>query len=124
MLADLMKFWPVIFLILNLLTVWICWSLRQLAKNEVKVIVDASTQPLGTRVAEVERVQQVHHDSINRHDGRLDNLADDVASLPTKADLERVVGKVEAVGDRVGVVNDGVKRLEGYFLAEGVGALR
>ncbi|MCX7586554.1 hypothetical protein [Phenylobacterium sp. 58.2.17] len=122
--SELLKYWPVALFVLNGLTLWFCWSLRQLAKTEVQTLVSQATAPITASVDKLADKVSGQHDQIQRHEGRLDGLDDDIAQLPTKADLARVEGEIGKVGDKVGQALGGIGRLEGYFLKEGVEALR
>lgn len=122
--SELLKYWPVALFVFNGLTVWFCWSFRQLARTEVQTRVSEATAPIAAHVEKLTTKVSLHHDQIQRHEGRLDGLDDDIAQLPTKADLARVEGEVSKVGDKVGQALGGIGRLEGYFLKEGVEALR
>lgn len=116
MMNDLIKYWPVAVFILNGLTVWACWSLRQLAKQEISAAV--------SKLQDKDDAISVAVDSIDtrttRLEGRIEHLEDEIDNLPTKADLARVEGGVAAVAQTVEAVKGGVIRIEGFFLAKGV----
>ncbi|MDB5432409.1 MAG: hypothetical protein JWP35_3525 [Caulobacter sp.] len=113
---TLLKYWPVLLVILNGLAAWAAWSLSQAVKGEIAVAVaklEKADKSLEGDVAAVET-------RTTRIEGRMDNVEKDILDLPTKADIARVEGQVKSVGDAVAGAADGVKRLEGYFLHRGV----
>jgi hypothetical protein len=118
--AALLKFWPLVALLMQLFTVWVCWSLRQLAMSEVKKIVDAAFSSLNAKDTEISDEVDEHGKKIIRVEGRLDGLEKTVAQLPTKADLARVEGEIRSVAGTAEATKAGVDRLEGYFLHRGV----
>lgn len=118
--ALLLKYWPILLFGTNLLAVWVCWSLRQLAKNEVQALVSSATGPINAAVEKAGHRADDHHDKLGRHESRLDSIETDIKELPTKADLARVEGEVRAVGQQVGAANAGIHRIEGFFLERGV----
>lgn len=118
--AEVLKYWPVALFALNLVAAWACWSLRQLARSEVRQIVDAAVAALAKTGEEIADEVDDHGDRILKVEGRIDTLDKVVAGLPTKADLARVEGEVRAVGVDAAATKAGVDRLEGYFLQRGV----
>lgn len=119
--SPVLKYWPIVAVVLNMGVLWICWSLRQLAVTEVKKLIDEA-------VRELKRVDDEAEAAIDDHENRItiltkdvEAIRDDIAALPTKADLERVSGKVDMVGAKVDGTRAGIERIEGYFLAKGVG---
>ena len=112
----LLKFWPVLLFPLNLLTAWAAWSLRQMTKNEVAAAVAA----LRRKDEEICDEVDDHDTKITKLEGRVEHIEDDIAELPTKADIARLEGDVKEVGSAVRAVQSGVGRLEGYFLNRGV----
>ena len=115
-----MKFWPIAALAIQLLTVWVCWSLRQLAITEVKKLVDAAVAVLTKVDEEAEAAIDDHESRIIKVEKDIEGLRDDVAALPTKADLAEVKGEVKAVGSEVRGARAGIDRIESFFLAKGV----
>jgi len=113
---ELLKYWPIAVFLLNLLTVWACWSLRQLAKIEIAAAVRSLSQKDEEICGEVDE----HDTKITKLEGRVEHIEDDIAELPTKADIARLEGDVREVGSAVRAVQSGVGRLEGYFLSKGV----
>ena len=118
--AALLKFWPIVIVALNVFVAWVCWSLRQLAKNEVTRLVDASEGRLFAKDAEMDARLDEHHDRLMKAEGHIGEIRADIDQLPTKSDLTRVEEGLKAVGREVAAVNAGVGRLEGYFLKRGV----
>jgi len=114
--SDVIKYWPVALFLLNLLTAWVAWSLRQLAKNEIAVAVSK----LQARDEALDSTVDGHGTRITRVEGRVDEIEKDILNLPSKADLARVEGRVDAVGREVSSVGAGVSRIENFFLAKGV----
>jgi predicted secreted Zn-dependent protease len=115
MLKDIMPFWPVLSFLLNgLIGVVVCagiLKMREVARAEVKVAVD----PIIGDVAD-------HETRIIVHEGRITELEKDVLNLPTKQDIARVEGKVEASARELGGVAQGVRRLETFAMQQGAGA--
>lgn len=111
-----MKYWPVALFILNGLAVWACWSLRQLAKAEIAAVMEK----LQSKDAEIAGVVDAHDTRLTKLDARMEHVEGEVQKLPTKADIERLQGAVNSVGQEVEAANAGIKRIEGFFLAKGV----
>lgn len=121
MLETLAKFGPMaLVLIINAVTAWAAWSMRQFAKSEVHKIVDAAVSKLVQRDADITKDVQAHGDRILKNEGQIAEIRADILDLPTKADVARLEGEVKGVSNQVSVVAGGVHRLEGYFLKEGV----
>jgi hypothetical protein len=53
-------------------------------------------------------------------EGRVRDCEIRMEDLPTRADLERLRGEVHAVRDGVQNANNGIDRIEAFFLARGV----
>ena len=68
--------------------------------------IDAAVNPLKLQLAALS--------------SRVDEVEADVDGLPSKADLARVEGEVQAINREVRIANAGIERLEGYFLQRGV----
>ncbi|WP_374569672.1 DUF2730 family protein [Phenylobacterium sp.] len=58
---------------------------------------------------------------VDKVEGRVGTLEDDISDLPTKADIARLEGELKTVGNDVRAANAGIDRIEGFFLAKGVG---
>lgn len=92
---SVLQFWPVLLVILNAITGWAAWSLRQLAKNEVRAIVTAAARELAaTDDHTAGRVDDVV--------GRLTTLEEAVKHLPTGDDVDRLTAAVATVDKSVG----------------------
>lgn len=115
-----LNYWPIVVFVLNLGILWICWSLRQLAISEVKKLVDAAVASLSQADSEAEAAIDDHETRITRAEKDVEAIRQDIAKLPTKADLARVEGEVKSVGTQVQGARAGIERIEGYFLAKGV----
>ena len=115
MLKDLLPYWPVFSFLLNALVALVLLAatlkMREVARSEAK----AATDPI---VADVDALET----RVTEHNGRIGVLEKDVLNLPTKEDIARVEGKVEAGSREIGAVARGVGRIEGYFLEAGVAA--
>lgn len=121
MLEAFAKFGPMaLVLAINAVTAWAAWSMRQFAKSEVHKIVDAAVTRLTKRDDGLAADAQGHGDRILTAEGQISEIRKDILDLPTKADLERVAGKVESVGREVISTHEGIRRIEGFFLAKGV----
>lgn len=114
--SDLLKYWPVALFVLNVLTAWAAWSLRQLAKEEIGKLAEKLQAKDGELAEEIDG----HDTRLTQLDGRVGHIEGEIQKLPTKADIERLEGRVNSVGTEVGTVHAGVKRIEGFFLAKGV----
>ena len=119
--AEVLKYWPVALFAMNLVAAWACWSLRQLARSEVRQIVDAAVASLTKTGEEIAEEVDDHGDRILKVEVRVDALADDIAQLPTKADLARVEGEMKGMAMTASATKSAVDRIEGYFLERGVG---
>ncbi|MDP1617328.1 DUF2730 family protein [Phenylobacterium sp.] len=113
---HLIKYLPLALFLLNALTVWACWSLRQLAKSEIAEAVAALRAKDEAICEDVDE----HDTKITRLEGQVERIERDIENLPTKADIARLEGDVKEVGSAVRAVQSGVGRLEGYFLTRGV----
>lgn len=121
MLEALAKFGPMaLVLAINAVTAWAAWSMRQFAKSEVHKIVDAAVSRLTQRDEALTGDIHNHGDRILTAESQIKEIRADILDLPTKADLERVAGKVESVGREVISTHEGIRRIEGFFLAKGV----
>lgn len=118
--AALMKFWPIIHLVISLLILWVCWSLRQLAIQEVNKIVTAAVAGLSQKGDKLDGTVDDHEKRIIGVEKDVEGLLADIAGLATKADLARVEGEVKGVASTATATKAGVDRLEGYFLKLGV----
>lgn len=92
---------------------WAAWSLRQLARAEVQKIVAATEKRLQDQVDEADREIGAHRDRLTKVETRLDDF-------PSKADLARLEGAIGEVKAAAARTEDGISRLEGYFLSKGV----
>jgi hypothetical protein len=106
---QLVEYAPFAVLILQGLTFWACWSLRQIAKTEVRALKEAHD-------AEILQLKLDQRD----FGTRLDGVEDDIPSLPTKADIAALSGRIDGLSHQITTVNAGVDRIEGYFLERGV----
>lgn len=108
-LKELLQYWPVLLVILQVATVVITWWLKDLAEREVE------------RKVKVERDRiAVLEGRMSTADNHILDLTKDVENLPTKADIARLEGEVRGVGREVLAANAGIERIEGYFIARGV----
>lgn len=122
-----LEYWPVLLVILNAIATWAAWSLRQLAKNEVRAIVSAAAADLAA--------------TDDHTAGRVDDLGDRlltleeaVRHLPTGEDVDRLTAAVATVDKSVAAqsatlaavkeaglaTQAGVDRLYRFFLERGV----
>lgn len=115
-----MKYWPIAALVIQALTAWACWSLRQLATSEVKKLVDAAVASLSRADQEAEAALDDHETRITVLTKDVEAIRHDIAQLPTKADHARLEGEVKSVGTQVQRTAAGIERIESYFLAKGV----
>ena len=118
--AAFMKFWPIIHLAISLFILWVCWSLRQLAIQEVNKIVTAA-------VATLTKTDQQADEAIDGHEGRLtrvekdvEQIRADIADLPTMANFKELYGEMMVVAKGVDQLQRGVNRIEAYFIEEGM----
>lgn len=115
-----LKFWPVILLAINLGLAWLCWSLRQLAVQEVTRLIAAA----GLKLEKSDETMAGNIDALDtrvtKAEAAIGEIRADIGELPTKADIARVEGKIEGVARTADATAGGVSRLEGYFLAKGV----
>lgn len=118
--SFLLKYWPLLATLVNFGTLWACWSLRQVAKTEAKALVDALRVELSKVDDEAEASLDDHEARITRAEKDVEAIRQDIAKLPTKADLAEVRGEVKSVGNQVQGCDRGIARLEGYFLQLGV----
>ncbi|MCY1648168.1 hypothetical protein OVA11_14180 [Caulobacter sp. SL161] len=118
--ATIKTYWPIILTVLNFAVLWICWSLKQLASTEVRTLVDAAVAALKQADSEAEAAIDDHETRLTRAEKDVEALRDDIAKLPTKADLARLEGEVKAVLKQVERAGAGIERIEGFFLAKGV----
>lgn len=116
----LLPYLPIVLLVANLATVWICWSLRQVAKAEIGAAVKVVDDKHTLITNRLDERADAHHDRLTVAEGHIKEVREDISNLPTKADIEKVAGKVEKVSAEVGAVGAGVSRLEGFFLKRGV----
>lgn len=116
----LLQYWPIIGVLLQLVVLWICWSLRQLAHREVKREVEAAETRMDACFTDLDGRVDGHHDRIGQAEHSIREIRDDISGLPTKADLEKLGGEIRSVGVEVTAANSGIKRIEGFFLAKGV----
>lgn len=132
---TLIKYWPVIGffggLAANAMMVWIAWSLRQFAKNEVGRSMasladrlEAADSGLATRLEAADEKTDAKVDELETRmtkvEGSITGVRRDIGNLPTKADIARVEGEIKAVGAQATATNEGIRRLEGYWLEKGV----
>ena len=113
---SFIEYWPVLVVVLQALGVWVCWSMRQMTKSDIKLETDklavedrrlaADIDVLDTRTTKVE--------------GRVDEHAKDILDLPTKADLARVEGEARGAYRESAAANAGIQRLEGHLIAKGM----
>lgn len=117
----LARYQAVFLLILNVGVVWICWSLRQLAKTEVNKVVDDARAALNAQHTKLSEKVESHHDTLGRHGAHIEEIRADIRDLPTKADIERLNGEIRTVGRDVAAATAGIERIESYFLERGIG---
>lgn len=120
--SILLKYWPIALFVTNLVLVWICWSLRQLAQAEVRALVSAAADPIITSAEALKTRVDEHHDRLNLQGSHIAEIRSDIEGLPSKADLVRVEGEIRTVGQAVASANAGIARIEGYFIERGIGS--
>lgn len=108
-----LKYWPLLAAALQVLALWVMWSMRQFAANEIRKSEEASK----ARDSVLDDKIDGHNVRITALAGRVDAVEDDIGNLPTKADLARVEGEVKVVLAQVENVAAGVRRLEDYAMA-------
>ena len=116
----LIKYWPMAIFLTSTLSGWWCWSMRQMAKNEIAAAVgklQAKDEAICEAVDELDT-------RATKLEGRVEGIEHDIANLPTKADIERVEGRINTVGQDAGAAARGVERLEHFFLTRGVESVR
>lgn len=118
--TALLKYWPLVNLPLSFFVAWICWSLRELAKAEVRTIVAQAITPVDERATKLTARVDDHHDKLTTHGSQIEEIRTDIRDLPTKTDLAHLQGEIRGVGSEVQAANAGIKRIEGYFLERGV----
>ena len=118
--ATFMKYWPIAALVINFLTAWFCWSLRQLAITEVKRLLEVA-------VAALTKTDEAAEETIDDHEGRLtrvekdvEQIRTDVSNLPTKADMKTLEGEMKVVVKGVEQLQKGINRIENHFMEEGM----
>ena len=113
----LLKYWPVAAMVIQGLALWATWSMRQVASSAIASAEKASKdrdQVLDDRIdAEATRITALS--------GRVDATEAEIQDLPTKADLEKIMGEVKVANANITTANRGIERLEGYFLSRGAG---
>lgn len=120
--SILIKYWPIALFVINLVTVWFCWSLRQLAQTEVRALVATAVKPVIDDTAVLKRRVEDHHDRLTLQTSLISEIRSDIEGLPSKADLVRVEGEIRTVGQAVASANAGIARIEGYFIERGIGS--
>lgn len=120
----ILKYWPMIGTFVavgaNGVMLWVAWSLRQFAKNEVERIVKEAVTALRQSDLHTDQAVDAIESRVTRMEGAIETLRGDIGDLPTKADLARVEGEIKVVGQAVDAAANGIGRLEGYFLTKGV----
>jgi hypothetical protein len=115
-----LKFWPLIQLVITMGLVWLCWSLRQLAVQEVTRLIAAAVAKLeGADTAAAGKIDAIDT-RVTVVEEAVKEIRHDIADLPTKADIARVEGKIDTAVATGTQTAAGVGRLEGFFLAKGV----
>lgn len=127
--STFLKFWPLALTLINFCSLWVAWSLRQMAKNEIERVVAIAVKALQDRDAAISaEVKEVEGDldeldtAVTKLSGRVEGIEHDIAQLPTKADIRGLEEQVKAVDGNVAQAQRGIDRIEGYFLQRGVGA--
>lgn len=120
--TTLLKYWPIALFVINLVTVWFCWSLRQLAQTEVRALVDAAVKPVVTQTEALKLRVDDHHDRLTLQTSLIAEIRADIEGLPSKADLVRVEGEIKTVGAAVAAANAGIARIESFFIERGIGS--
>lgn len=115
-LQALAQYWPIINVFFGGFFVWVCWSLRQLAKNEIAKSALAQDE----RLAKLDGRVDGHDTRLIKVEGHIVEIRNDVEALPTKADFARLEGEVKGVGLNAAAAANGVQRIEGFFLKKGV----
>ncbi|MFN4177391.1 hypothetical protein [Phenylobacterium sp.] len=116
MLKALAEYWPIINVFFGGFFVWVCWSLRQLAKNEI----EKSALAQDKRLAQLDGRVDGHDTRLTKVEGTIEEIRKDIEVLPTKADFARLEGEVKGVGLNAAAAANGVQRIEGFFLKKGV----
>jgi hypothetical protein len=95
---------------------WICWSLRQMAKNAIDAVAAKLTrvdEGLAEKIAD-------HEGRLNTHTGQIINIKENISELPKMSDFTRLEAEVRGVGREISNVGDATRRIEGFFLQRGV----
>ena len=112
MLKDLMPYWPIAsFALQGVLGIVICLAVLKM-KEVAAAVAKALADPIAEAVDDLDT-------RVTEHNGRIGELEKDVLNLPTKEDIARVEGKVDATARDVGAVANGVGRIESIFLEAG-----
>lgn len=115
-----MKFWPIIHLVISVMILWVCWSLRQLAIAEVTRIVNAAVAALTKADEETEEAVDDHEGRLSRVEKDVEHIRSAIADLPTMAKFEELSGEMKVVAKGVEQLQRGVNRIESHFMAEGM----
>jgi len=119
-LAAFMKFWPIIHLAISLFILWVCWSLRQLAIQEVNKIVSAAVAALTKTDDEAEEAIDDHEGRLTRVEKDVEQIRTDLNDLPTMANFKELSGEMKVVAKGVEQLQKGVNRIENHFMEEGM----
>lgn len=107
--ASLQGWASIISIALNFLLAGFCWSLRQIAKEEFAKLIAPT------------KATVIDHDRrLIKAEGRILENRDSINQLPTKADMERVSGKLDGVCEEVKAAARGIDRIEDHFLRRGI----
>lgn len=117
---SLLPYWPMLAFALNLVAVWICWTLRQLAKSEMAKAGAAIEEKIGAVTSSLDSRVDDHQNRLLVAEGEIRTIRAEIQDLPTKADIAELRGEVKAVGRDVAAANSGIDRIENFFLAKGV----
>lgn len=126
MIEAILKYWPVLLVLLNGFTAWLAWSLRQLARREVSVEVSAAIAPLLRADAKLA-------EDVDEQGERLVALEESVKHLPRREDIDKLTAAVAAVDKALAAqratldavqasgraTQDSVDRLYRFFLEKG-----
>jgi hypothetical protein len=105
MVDAVLKYWPIIFVVLQAASLWITWTLRQLARTEVKAIVDAAVADLKKADRDLGAAHETLRGEAEQHHTRLTVVEEAIKGLPTRADMEKLGDAIAGVDKTLAATN-------------------